>query len=247
MVQVAGGRRDAAVAELFGDNADVHTFGPELGGMRVAKAVGVDPFLDRRLASKPWQEHAHVGVPHPSTGKRAEHRLGAVHAPVGSDLQPAFDERPARRIEAHGPGLATLTVQNPYGSRLKIDVLREEVEGFVDPQSASIEDGDQGTVTHASGPASAGVQQAADLCIVEDLGREAAAWLAVASGWHRVARPRTSNELPQPGVIVQARRYGFVEKRTSPAGHPTAVRQSPRWAPESHPFIERHAILSLRP
>jgi len=46
VVKVAGGRGDAAVAKLAGDDADVDTFGAELSGVGVAESVGVDTLVD---------------------------------------------------------------------------------------------------------------------------------------------------------------------------------------------------------
>ncbi len=58
MIQVTGGRRDAPVAELLGDDAAVHALGPELGGVGVPKPVGVDALLDPGLAAEPrfWRQ-----------------------------------------------------------------------------------------------------------------------------------------------------------------------------------------------
>ncbi len=46
VVEVAGGRGDARVAELAGDDGDVHALGPELGGVRMAEAVGMHSRVD---------------------------------------------------------------------------------------------------------------------------------------------------------------------------------------------------------
>ena len=97
MVEVASGRRDTAVAELLGDDPDIHAFGAEPGVVRVAKAVCVDTFVDPGHAPKPRQEHAHIGVARSTAGECAEDRAGAVHAQFGPDHQPAFDDRPGRR------------------------------------------------------------------------------------------------------------------------------------------------------
>ncbi len=48
MIEVAGGRGDAGVAELAGDDGDVHALGAELGGVGVAEAVGADALVDAR-------------------------------------------------------------------------------------------------------------------------------------------------------------------------------------------------------
>ncbi len=54
VVEVACGGVDAGVAELAGDDGDVDAFGSELGGMRVAKAVGVDALVDARSRRQPF-------------------------------------------------------------------------------------------------------------------------------------------------------------------------------------------------
>jgi len=66
-----------------------------------------------------------------------------------------------------------------------VDVLRKEVQGLVDAKPASIEDGDQSTVTNAGRLAVAtSIEEPAHFSIGEDLRREAAAWLSVAGSWH---------------------------------------------------------------
>ena len=101
-------------------------------------------------------------------------------------------------------------------SRFVVDVLRKEVQGLVDAKPASIEDGDQSTVTNAGRLAVAtSIEEPAHFSIGEDLRREAAAWLSVAGRWHLGTRaPRTSNELPRPPDMMQAPRYGVVDKRS---------------------------------
>jgi hypothetical protein len=49
---IAGGGGDAGVAELPGDDGDVYAFGAELGGVRVAEAVGMDARQARTLRSR---------------------------------------------------------------------------------------------------------------------------------------------------------------------------------------------------
>ena len=46
VVEVAGGGGDAGVAELAGADGGVDAFGPELAGVGVAEAVGVDALVD---------------------------------------------------------------------------------------------------------------------------------------------------------------------------------------------------------
>lgn len=46
MVQVPDGGEDRAVAELFRDDAHVEPFFPELRGVGVPEAVGVDALVD---------------------------------------------------------------------------------------------------------------------------------------------------------------------------------------------------------
>ena len=50
MIQVLSRRRDGPIAQLLRDDADVHAFGAELGGVRVPEAVGVNALLDAGLA-----------------------------------------------------------------------------------------------------------------------------------------------------------------------------------------------------
>ena len=58
VVEIVGGRGDAPMAELLGDDPDVHALDPQLGGVGVAKAVGVDP-----LTCPPKTEPVVVRVP----------------------------------------------------------------------------------------------------------------------------------------------------------------------------------------
>ena len=55
MIQIPRRRRDGLMAQLLRDDADVHAFGAELGGVRVPEAVGLDSLLDAGLARQSGQ------------------------------------------------------------------------------------------------------------------------------------------------------------------------------------------------
>ena len=75
MVEVAGRCRDAGMAELAGDDGDVHPFSAELGGVGVAQAVGVDPLFDARPSGKAFEHDPDVCGGHRATAERAEDRV----------------------------------------------------------------------------------------------------------------------------------------------------------------------------
>ena len=69
---IAGGGGDAGVAELAGDDGDVYAFGAELGGVRVAEAVGVDALVDAGPGGEAFEHDADVGGGHRVAAERAE-------------------------------------------------------------------------------------------------------------------------------------------------------------------------------
>ncbi len=84
VVEVAGGGGDAGVAELAGDNGDVDAFGAELGGMRVAEAVGVDAFVDAGPGGEAFEHDANVGGGHRASAERAEDGVATGEGNAGS-------------------------------------------------------------------------------------------------------------------------------------------------------------------
>ncbi len=68
------------MAELAGDDGDVRAFGAELGGMRVAEAVGVDAPVDASPNREAFKHDTDAGGGHPVTAERAEDRVAAAQA-----------------------------------------------------------------------------------------------------------------------------------------------------------------------
>ena len=102
VVEVASGGRDAGVAELAGDDSDVYAFGAELGGVRVAEAVGVDALVDACPGRQAFEQNTDVGGSHRVTLERAEDGVAAregeaalpswVETDAGPHVEPALDD-----------------------------------------------------------------------------------------------------------------------------------------------------------
>jgi len=67
------------VTQLARDDADVHAFGAELGGVGMAEAVGVDAFVDAGPGAQTFEHDPDVGVSHSVTFERAEDRVAAAN------------------------------------------------------------------------------------------------------------------------------------------------------------------------
>ena len=80
------------MAQLLRDDADVHAFGAELGGVRVPEAVGVDSLLDAGLA----RHFLQLGVlpSHPDRNRSVNH-----NAPVKQRLREFHRRIPGARSE----------------------------------------------------------------------------------------------------------------------------------------------------
>ena len=81
MVEIPGCRGDAAVAELAGDDADVHTLGAELGSVGMAEAVGVDALVDSRPGAQTFEHDPAVIVAIRCLGA-CRRQMAAVRAEV---------------------------------------------------------------------------------------------------------------------------------------------------------------------
>jgi hypothetical protein len=94
VVQVADGRGNRGVAELLGNDPDIHPLGAQLGGVGVAEAVGVDPLGDPRLGSELAHQPPDVGPPQFAAGAVAEQRGLRLRRPPRS-TPPTRPVRPA--------------------------------------------------------------------------------------------------------------------------------------------------------
>ena len=105
VVEVACGSGDAGVAELAGDDGDVHAFGAELGGVGVAEAVGVDASVDARPGGETFEHNADVGVGHRVAAERAEDGIAAAQTEAGRETT----RRPVESSMASAPALPNRT------------------------------------------------------------------------------------------------------------------------------------------
>ena len=62
MIQIPSRRRDRPVPELLGDDPDIDTFCPQLGGVRVPESVGMHSFGDPGLATQSGKQDTDVAI-----------------------------------------------------------------------------------------------------------------------------------------------------------------------------------------
>lgn len=160
------------MAELAADDADVHALGAELGGVRVAEAVGVDPLGDPGPLGQAWQEHARVGRAEGAAVQAAEDRGPGVDPAGPAHMEPRAheDERPG--VHPHRAGAAALPAQHPHGSVGRVDVLQVQRERLGDAKPGAVEDRDERAVPHAPWARRARGHKRGDLFGREDLWRE---------------------------------------------------------------------------
>lgn len=92
VVEVAGGGAYGCVAELAGDDTDVDTFGTELSGVRVAKAMCMDTLLDAGSNRETLEKDADVSIGYSFPLEGTEGRLAATQVEMGSGVEPRLDD-----------------------------------------------------------------------------------------------------------------------------------------------------------
>ena len=102
VVEVAGGSGDAGVAELAGDDGDIHAFSAELGGVRLAEAVSVDAFFDVGPGGEAFEHDTDVGGGHWAAAERAEHGVATAQAEARPRDEPALEDGGGGGVQADG-------------------------------------------------------------------------------------------------------------------------------------------------
>ena len=62
VIEIPSRRRNCPVSKLLGDDPDIDTFCPQLGGVRVPEAVGVHSFGDPGLATQSGKQDTDVAI-----------------------------------------------------------------------------------------------------------------------------------------------------------------------------------------
>ncbi len=132
-----------ACPELPGDDADIDAFSPKLRGVGMPQTVGVDPLFDFGPGRETLEQPPYIGVRDIGAPQRAEDGDRAVEAEVATRVEPQPDYRRGALVESDRAGAVALAVQHTYGAGIEVEVLRIQVQRLVDPQAASIEQGDQ--------------------------------------------------------------------------------------------------------
>jgi len=188
VVEVAGGGGDGGVAELFGDDADVHAFGAELRGVGVTKSVRMDTLVDTGPGGQAFEQPPDVSVGHWFSAERAEHGMVTVQAQLRPRVQPSLDDGGGAGVQAHGARLPAFAVEHADATVIQVQVFRIEAQRLVDAHARTVQQRDQRSVAQAGRRVSAThMHERADLDIAKNLRRQAAPGL----NGHWAARPRS--------------------------------------------------------
>ncbi len=94
--------------ELLGDDPDIDAFCPQLGGVGVAEAMGVDAFGDPGLAAQTREEDADVAILEGLAVEQAKDRISPINAMGGTDLKPLVKRLERLTVHPDSPGAAPL-------------------------------------------------------------------------------------------------------------------------------------------
>ena len=167
MVDVSGGYRNRAVAELGTDQADINTLASEFKRMCVPQRVWVHTFGNSGTPAKILELVSDLdGVEWLSlrpAGYDREHGVRSIQAELAATGHPFADQLAGLVVNSNDSGFVAFAVKDADASLVEVNVLRKQRQCFGAAESGSPEQHDQRTVSGAAVIRAACVDESQDL------------------------------------------------------------------------------------